>query len=93
VARRLEALRDRLAGLPDWGEAALEATLRELAVEQGVGAGKLIHPLRLAITGAGVSPGIFEVVVVMGRELVLARLDRAISVLRVLGTEQAAGRG
>jgi glutamyl-tRNA synthetase len=88
VSGRLEALRDRLAKLPEWSEPALETALRELANQQRIGAGKLIHPLRLAVTGAAVSPGVFEVLGVMGKGLVLARLDRAISTLRGLGAEQ-----
>jgi glutamyl/glutaminyl-tRNA synthetase len=55
--------------------------LRELASELEVGAGKLIHPLRLALTGQAVSPGIFEVLMVMGRERTLARLDAALDAL------------
>jgi len=43
-----------------------------------VGAGKLIHPLRVALTGQAVSPGIFEVLMVMGRETALARIEAAL---------------
>ncbi|HEY8468562.1 MAG TPA: glutamate--tRNA ligase [Longimicrobiales bacterium] len=80
---RLAALRDRFAGLsdPDWEPAGLERELRGLADELGVGAGKLIHPLRVALVGTAVSPGIFDVLAVMGRERTLRRLDAAISVL------------
>ena len=49
-----------------WTEAALEEALRALAEELGVGAGKLIHPLRVALTGQATSPGIFEVLVAAG---------------------------
>jgi glutamyl-tRNA synthetase len=52
-----------------------------------VGSGKLIHPLRVALTGQGASPGIFEVLVLLGRERSLARIDRAIEQLRVLAGE------
>ena len=38
--------------------------------------GKLIHPTRLAVTGQGASPGLFEVLELLGRERTLARLDR-----------------
>jgi glutamyl-tRNA synthetase len=81
VRARLAALRQRLAAAPAWDEATLEAELRALADELGVGAGKLIHPLRVSLTGTAVSPGIFEVLVVMGPELALRRLDDAIGAL------------
>jgi glutamyl-tRNA synthetase len=82
VARLLEGLRGRWSALAAWETAALEAALRQLAGELGVAAGQLIHPLRVAITGAAVSPGIFEVAAVLGRERVLARMDAAIARLR-----------
>jgi len=74
---RLTALRDRL-GSAVWAEASLEEALRGLAEERGEGAGKLIHPLRVALTGQSVSPGIFEVLVALGRERSLARIDAAL---------------
>src|SRR5690606_7299525 len=77
VRARLAALRERLATADTWDEGTLEAALRGLADELGVGAGKLIHPLRVAVTGMAVSPGIFEVLVAMGRELTLRRRDAA----------------
>lgn len=84
---RLSALRDRFAALDEWDAARLEAELRSLADELGIGAGKLIHPLRVALVGAAVSPGIFDVLVVMGRERTLRRLDAAMTAL----AQQAAG--
>ncbi len=71
----LDALHERLAeGVEDWTEARLEEELRALAAERGVGAGRLIHPLRLALVGEAVSPGIFEVLVAMGPHRALARI-------------------
>src|SRR5690606_17563525 len=79
---RLAALRDRFAALGEaWDAAGLEEALRGLADELGVGAGKLIHPLRVALVGSAVSPGIFDVLVVMGRERTLRRMDAAITLL------------
>jgi glutamyl-tRNA synthetase len=75
---RLSALRARLADVEAWQPDRLETELRALAERLGVGAAKLIHPLRVALTGTAVSPGIFEVMTVMGRARVLARLDRAL---------------
>ena len=89
TADRLAALREGLTDLAPWDEGALEAALRTRADALGVGAGKLIHPLRVALTGMAVSPGIFEVAAVMGRERVAARLDAAVRFLRTAGTTPA----
>jgi glutamyl-tRNA synthetase len=59
-----------------WEEAPLEAELRRVADERGMSAGKLIHPVRLALTGRTASPGLFEVAALLGRERSLARIDR-----------------
>jgi glutamyl-tRNA synthetase len=74
----LRAIRERLAGLNPWTPETMERSLRELADERGVAAGKVLQPLRVALTGTSVSPGIFEVLALMGRELALHRLDSAL---------------
>lgn len=79
VPMRLRALREGLGALTDWSEAALEDATRRLADSMGLVVGKLIHPARVALTGRAVSPGLFEVMVALGRERTLARLDRAIA--------------
>jgi glutamyl-tRNA synthetase len=60
----------------EWTEAALEKTLRDLADARTVKAGALIQGTRIAMTGRMVSPGLFEMLVVLGRETVLRRLDK-----------------
>ena len=55
----------------------MEEQLRALAEKQGVGAGKLLQPLRVALVGSSASPGIFEVMALLGRERTLARITRA----------------
>jgi glutamyl-tRNA synthetase len=82
TAELLATVRDRLAALPQWEAQAMEEALRALATERDVAAGKIFQPLRVALTGMTVSPGIFEVLVAMGRELALARLDEAGEELR-----------
>jgi glutamyl-tRNA synthetase len=66
----------------------MEEALRVLAEELGFGekAGKIFQPMRVALTGLGVSPGIFDVLEMLGRERSLARISRAVATLRV-GTE------
>jgi glutamyl-tRNA synthetase len=70
LARRLEAL-------ADWNEAALEPLFKELAAERGAKLGAIIQPTRVAVTGSSASPGMYEVLALLGRELSLARLALA----------------
>lgn len=77
TAGRLRRLAEALATLDNFSEAAVESCLRELAATLQISAGQLIHPARLAVTGFGVSPGIFETMALIGKERVLARLQRA----------------
>ena len=79
AAEKLSRLRAATQESGAWDEEGLEAQVRALAEDMGIGAGKLIHPLRLALTGTSVSPGIFEVMNLMGRELVYARIDDALN--------------
>jgi glutamyl-tRNA synthetase len=78
VLEQFKSLRTRLDAAT-WDQEALEGVIRGYAQEIGVGAGKVIHPLRVAVTGREMSPGIFEVLVFLGRDTVLARLDGAVS--------------
>ena len=71
----LRKICDRLNTENDWTSEALEATTKALAEEQGLGLGKLAQPMRAALTGTTTSPGIFDVLVLLGREEALARLD------------------
>lgn len=80
--RALDAMREVLEGVEPWEPDAVEEALRARADELDVGAGKLIHPLRVALTGLAVSPGIFTVIHLMGRERCLSRIDSALSRLR-----------
>jgi len=77
----LAATKDALASVRDWKPEPLEASLRSLAESRGVAAGKVFQPLRVALTGMTVSPGIFEMLVQMGREMSLSRIEKAIAVL------------
>jgi len=63
-----------LQGLNDWSVPAIDAAMRALAETKGLKLGKLAQPLRAALTGRTVSPGIFEVMVLIGREETMARL-------------------
>ncbi|MEO6012994.1 MAG: glutamate--tRNA ligase [Devosia sp.] len=63
-----------LGALPDWSVPAIEAAVRGLAESHGLKLGKVAQPLRVALTGRTVSPGVFEVMVLIGKEESLARI-------------------
>ena len=65
---------DRLTALTEWTSEAIETTLKDLATELGLGLGKLAQPLRAALTGQTTSPGIFDVLVLIGRAETLGRI-------------------
>ena len=70
----LRVAHDRLDALADWDSASLEAAIREVAEGSGVKLGKLAQPLRAALTGRTTSPGIFEVLALLGKDESLARI-------------------
>ena len=72
---RLSLVSAALAKENDWTIEALEATTKSLAETQGLGLGKLAQPMRAALTGTTTSPGIFDVLVLLGRDEALARLN------------------
>ena len=67
--------------LEDWSESGIENCIRQLAESFEVSAGKLIHPVRLAISGQGNTPGLFEIMALLGRETVLRRFEKAMTVI------------
>ncbi|MGH9386567.1 MAG: glutamate--tRNA ligase [Vicinamibacterales bacterium] len=82
MAGHLQALKERFSAVDPWTETTLEQALRALAESRGVKAGALIHGARLALTGRMVSPGLFEMLVLIGRDCTLARLDKLVQFLR-----------
>ena len=81
LAAPLETLTGAFEQLPEFEKASLEAALRRTAERYGVKAGALIHAIRVAVTGRAVSPGLFEVLELLGRERALARLRAALSMV------------
>ena len=72
---RLGRLKLALADQADWSEAALEAAIRTFIEAEGVKLGAVAQPLRAALAGAVTSPGIFEVMAVLGRDEALGRMS------------------
>jgi glutamyl-tRNA synthetase len=67
----------RLAALDTWEPSAMEELVRDMAEQKGLGLGKIAQPLRAALTGSNVSPGIFEIMQILGRKESLQRLSLA----------------
>lgn len=82
AAALLAAARRALDGVAGWDAESLEPALRGAAEAEGVGAGKLFQPLRVALTGSAASPGMFDVLTLLGRERSLARVDAALGRLK-----------
>jgi glutamyl-tRNA synthetase len=78
----LSAVLPRLAGVEPWTKDSLEAAVRGFAAETGHKLGKAAQPLRAALTGRSASPGIFDVLDVLGREESLARIRDQVSASR-----------
>jgi glutamyl-tRNA synthetase len=79
LAERLADLRTTLATDEAFTIESTEAAVRALAESKGIGAGKYIHPLRVALVGKISSPPIFDVAIALGKKASLARLDHLIS--------------
>jgi glutamyl-tRNA synthetase len=77
----LGKIADALAALPDWNHDACDAALRGVAAAEGVKAGLLINATRVAIVGRAVAPPLFETMVILGKDRVVARLRRALPVM------------
>jgi glutamyl/glutaminyl-tRNA synthetase len=82
VADLLAGLRDRVAAASAFGVADAEAVLRGYAADRGVAAREIVHPTRVALTGKTAGPGLFELMALLGRERVTARLDAAVQYVR-----------
>jgi glutamyl-tRNA synthetase len=77
----LKDLKDALSVHTDFSHAGLEPVFRALVEKHGVKLGVLAQPVRVAMTGGSESPGIYEVIEVLGKEKTLKRLEKAISVI------------
>jgi glutamyl-tRNA synthetase len=78
VLPALMTLREKLVALPEWSAPALHDVLNQTAEGLGLKLGKLAQPLRVAVSGGGVSPPIDATLELLGRETTHARLDRVV---------------
>jgi len=94
--RHIDAARAELEAVDPWEVATIEAAFHRVIERAGLKLGKLAQPVRVALTGGTVSPGIFEVCTLLGKERTLARLAAATAGARdgtlPLAAESAAAR-
>jgi glutamyl-tRNA synthetase len=76
---RLKAVHDALGALEKFDVATIEATMKNTASKLGVKLGAIVRPTRLAVTGSNVGPSLYHLFEVLGKEKVLARIDRALA--------------
>ncbi|MFZ3123435.1 MAG: glutamate--tRNA ligase [Thermodesulfovibrionales bacterium] len=77
----LSELKDSLTPLSDFSASSLETIFKAIVEKHGIKLGNLAQPVRVAITGGTESPGIFEVLEVLGKEKTIKRLDKAIKTI------------
>ena len=82
VAPLLSELTTRLRSIESFTHAELEKVFNALVAEKGLKLGKLAQPVRVALTGGTVSPGIFEVIEVMGKEKTIKRIENAMGMIK-----------
>jgi glutamyl-tRNA synthetase len=75
---RMQELLPLLQSLPSWTHDSIEGLIRTYAESKSISAGKLIHPLRLSVSGVGMGPGLFELLEVIGQEEVCKRIEYAL---------------
>ncbi len=74
----LAKFKDRLATVEPFEVGPLEAALQEFVTEEGVKIGELIHPLRVAVTGKSVGPGLYDCLAILGRQRCVERIENAV---------------
>ena len=80
-ASLLESVSNAMKGSVEWDATVLENAVRRVAEDAGLGLGKVAQPLRAALTGRTTSPGIFDVLMLLGRKESLARIDDVLTSL------------
>jgi glutamyl-tRNA synthetase len=75
---RLQAVREAFAGIDKFTADEIERTMKSTAANLGLKLGAIVHPTRLAVTGSNAGPSLYHLLEVLGKEKVLARMDRAL---------------
>ena len=82
AAHCLEKFKQALEKTEPFEHKVIEENIRDLVKDMGIKAGELIHPVRVALTGGTVSPGIFEVIEFLGKEKAVSRLEKVAKKIR-----------
>lgn len=77
----LRKLSSKIVDIDNPSKEDYEKALEQVAEENNVGKGKLIHPVRLAVSGVGIGPGVFDLLFILGKEKVLNRIQKALTIL------------
>jgi glutamyl-tRNA synthetase len=83
---QLKMLRDKIEKIDGSSKEYFEEALTLTAEELNIGKGKLIHPVRLAVSGIGTGPGVYDLLFIVGKEEVINRINRAIESLNIPDT-------
>ena len=82
VTEILTALKEKLLTVECWDESNLETVVRSVASSLQIKAGKIIHPTRVSLTGKKIGPGLFELMVFLGKEKNIQRLEDALEKIK-----------
>ncbi|MBN1882358.1 MAG: glutamate--tRNA ligase [Deltaproteobacteria bacterium] len=85
VTAPLQEIKGELSALSDWSAANIESAFNRVLERFDLKLGKIAQPLRVALTGTTVSPGIYEIIDVLGRKRVTERIDRALEYISSKG--------
>jgi len=77
MRREFDVLAEQLSAVKDFNVKTAESTFRAVVAQLGIEAGTLVHPVRVALTGKAVGPGLFDTMVVLGQERTTRRLEEA----------------
>ena len=78
----LREFADRIKQIENPTKEDYERVLAEIAEEREIGKGRIIHPLRLAVSGVGIGPGVFDLVYILGKDEVLERIETALQKIK-----------
>ena len=81
IAPLLTELAGALKALEPFVHDAIEKAFNDIVTAKGMKLGKLAQPVRVALTGGTVSPGIFDVIEVMGKDKVVSRIEAAVKMI------------
>jgi len=78
----LKLFSDRINEIDNPSKEDFEKTLKNICQEKEIGLGRLIHPLRLALSGVGIGPGIFNLTYILGKEETITRINKALEIIK-----------